>query len=183
MIVAQEKRKKNIAEYLLYMWEVEDLIRANQFDMDLIRKNIVAHYDQPESVREEIAQWYEELVEMMRSEGVKEKGHIQLNKNIIIQLTDLHIRLLKAPKETLYNATYYQTLPYIVELRSKSGGDNLPEIETCFAALYGYLLLRMQQKTVSEETVTGIKQISGFLALLAEKYRQEKSGELQLDDE
>ena len=37
MIVARQKRKENIAEYLLYMWQVEDLIRANRFDMDAIR--------------------------------------------------------------------------------------------------------------------------------------------------
>ena len=34
MIIARRKRKENIAEYLLYMWQVEDLIRANNFDMD-----------------------------------------------------------------------------------------------------------------------------------------------------
>ena len=27
MIIAQQKRKENIAEYLLYMWQVEDMIR------------------------------------------------------------------------------------------------------------------------------------------------------------
>lgn len=183
MIVANEKRKKNIAEYLLYMWQVEDLIRANDFDIDRIKKNVVSQYDQPEAVKEEIARWYEELIDMMRTEGVKEKGHIQLNKNVIIDLTDLHLRLLKSSKETVYGALYYQTLPYIVELRSKSGGEYLPELETCFTALYGYLLLRMQGKPVSEETQKAIKQISSFLALLADKYRQEKAGELKLEEE
>lgn len=183
MIVANEKRKKNIAEYLLYMWQVEDLIRANNFDIDRIKKNVISQYDQPEAVREEITRWYEELIDMMRTEGVKEKGHIQLNKNVIIDLTDLHLRLLKSPKEMVYGALYYQTLPYIVELRSKSGGEYLPELETCFTALYGYLLLRMQKKPVSEETQQAIKQISSFLALLSEKYRQEKAGELKLEEE
>ena len=99
MIIARQKRKENIAEYLLYMWQVEDLIRANKFDMDSINRTVIAHYDQPEEVKKEIAQWYEELIEMMRSEGVMEKGHIQLNKNVIITLTDLHLRLLKSPKD------------------------------------------------------------------------------------
>ena len=94
MIIARQKRKENIAEYLLYMWQVEDLIRANKFDMDSINRTVIAHYDQPEEVKKEIAQWYEELIEMMRSEGVMEKGHIQLNKNVIITLTDLHLRLI-----------------------------------------------------------------------------------------
>ena len=148
MIIARQKRKENIAEYLLYMWQVEDLIRANKFDMDSINRTVIAHYDQPEEVKKEIAQWYEELIEMMRSEGVMEKGHIQLNKNVIITLTDLHLRLLKSPKEMVYSAAYYKTLPYIVQLRAKSGGEDLPELETCVAAVYGYLLLRMQGKAV-----------------------------------
>ena len=175
MIIARQKRKENIAEYLLYMWQVEDLIRANKFDMDSINRTVIAHYDQPEEVKKEIAQWYEELIEMMRSEGVMEKGHIQLNKNVIITLTDLHLRLLKSPKEMVYSA-------YIVQLRAKSGGEDLPELETCFAAVYGYLLLRMQGKEVSAETLEGIKQISSFLALLAEKYREDMKGELKLED-
>ena len=180
MIIAKRKRKENIAEYLLYMWQVEDLIRANRFDMDSIRRTVIAHYAQPASVKEEIAQWYQELIDMMRSEGVMEKGHIQLNKNVIIALTDLHLRLLRSTKEMVYGATYYKTLPFIVQLRAKSGGEELPEIETCFNALYGYLLLKMQHKEVSAETMEAIKQITAFLALLSEKYRADMNNELDL---
>ena len=159
MIIARQKRKENIAEYLLYMWQVEDLIRANNFDMDSIRRTIVERYDQPDDVKEEIAKWYEELIEMMRSEGVKEKGHIQV-----------------------YGAAYYKTLPFIVQLRAKSGGEDLPELETCFNAIYGFLMLKMQGKEISPETMEGIKQISSFLALLAEKYREDMNGELKLEE-
>ncbi len=180
MIIAKRKRKENIAEYLLYMWQVEDLIRANKFDMDSIRRTVIAHYAQPATVKEEIAQWYQELIDMMRSEGVMEKGHIQLNKNVIIALTDLHLRLLRSTKEMVYGATYYKTLPYIVQLRAKSGGEELPEIETCFNALYGYLILKMQRKEVSAETLEAIKQITAFLALLSEKYRADMNNELDL---
>ena len=182
MIIAKQKRKENIAEYLLYMWQVEDLIRANHFDIYSIRRTVISQYDQPDEVKEEIAAWYEELIEMMRSEGVMEKGHIQLNKNVIITLTDLHLRLLKSTKEMIYGAAYYKTLPYIVQLRAKSGGEELPELETCFNAIYGFLLLRMQGKPVSPETQEAIKQISSFLALLAEKYREDMNGELKLED-
>ena len=47
MLIAQEKRKTNIAEYILYMWQVEDLIRAHQFNMDLIEQNLISQYAQP----------------------------------------------------------------------------------------------------------------------------------------
>lgn len=183
MIVAQKKRKENIAEYLLYMWQVEDLIRANGFDPDRIRETVIARYDQPEEVREQIYHWYVELIDMMRSEGVMEKGHIQLNKNVIIALTDLHLRLLKAPKEMVYQAAYYKTLPYIVQLRARSGGEEVPELETCFTAVYGFLLLKMQGKEVSAETTEAVQQISNFLAVLAAKYRDEQNGELKLEEE
>lgn len=178
MLIAQKKRKENISEYLLYMWQVEDLIRANHFDSDEIRRNLVDRYDQPAAVKEEIARWYEELADMMRQEGVMERGHIQLNKNVIIALTDLHLRLLKSPKEMIYGSMYYKTLPYIVQLRAKSGGEDIPEIETCFTAVYGYLVLRMRGKEVSAETLEAIKQISAFLALLAEKYKDDMEGKL-----
>ena len=182
MIIAKQKRKENIAEYLLYMWQIEDLIRANNFDMDLIRRTVIAHYNQPDEVKEEIARWYEELIDMMRGEGVMQSGHIQLNKNVIIALTDLHLRLLKSPKEMVYGAAYYKTLPFIVQLRAKSGGQDLPKIETCFSAIYGYLVLKMQGKEISNETMEGLKQISSFLAILAEKYREDMNGELKLDE-
>ena len=178
MLIAQKKRKENISEYLLYMWQVEDLIRANHFDSDEIRRNLVDRYNQPAAVKEEIARWYEELADMMRQEGVMERGHIQLNKNVIIALTDLHLRLLKSPNEMIYGSMYYKTLPYIVQLRAKSGGEDIPEIETCFTAVYGYLVLRMQGKEVSAETLEAIKQISAFLALLAEKYKDDMEGKL-----
>lgn len=183
MIIARQKKQENIAEYLLYMWQVEDLIRASQFDMDTIQRTIVDQYNQPEEVKKEITQWYEELIEMMRSEGVMEKGHIQLNKNVIISLTDLHLRLLKSPKEMVYGAAYYKLLPYIVQLRAKSGeAPEIPELETCFTAVYGYLLLRMQGKEVAAETIEAIKQISSFLAILADKHKQEMSGNLNLEE-
>lgn len=178
MLIAQKKHKENISEYLLYMWQVEDLIRANHFDSDEIRRNLVDRYDQPAAVKDEIARWYEELADMMRQEGVMGRGHIQLNKNVIIALTDLHLRLLKSPKEMIYGSMYYKTLPYIVQLRAKSGGEDIPEIETCFTAVYGYLVLRMQGKEVSAETLEAIKQISAFLALLAEKYKDDMEGKL-----
>jgi hypothetical protein len=108
---------------------------------------------------------------MMKSEGVQEKGHLQINKNMIIELTDLHLRLQKDPKEAEYMATYYHTLPYIVELRAKSKVKDIPEIETCFTAMYGYLLLKIQKKEISKETQAAVNQIGKLLRLLTEKYK------------
>ena len=173
MIFAQQKMKENIVEYLLFMWQVEDLIRANHFDLEKIQQTLVNQYDQPEEVKQQILQWYEELIDMMRSEGVMESGHIQLNKNIIIALTDLHLRLLRNPEETVYITQYYKTLPFIVQLRAKSGGVETAELETCFTAIYGYLLLRIQKKEILPETLEAVKQINTLLYCLSEKYKKD----------
>ncbi|MCH5224201.1 MAG: DUF4924 family protein [Muribaculaceae bacterium] len=179
MITASAKKKENIAEYLLYMWQIEDLIRANQLDIDKIQQTIIDQYkDLTDDQRKEMRDWYESLIDMMRREGVAEKGHLQLNKNVIIQLEDLHRRLLADQKFAAYSAQFYHTLPIIVELRAKAGEDKAGEIETCFNALYGTLLLRLQNKEISKETQEAIQQISKFLAILAMYYKKDYNNEL-----
>ena len=173
MIVAEQKRQENIVEYLLYMWQVEDLIRANALDSDRIRRTLVARYDVADDVRERIAQWYDNLADMMRSEGVAEHGHLQINRNVVILLNDLHLSLLRNPQETTYGALYYKALPSIVRLRAKSGGAEMTEIETCLTALYGYLMLRLQGAPVSPETLEAVREINLMLTFLAEKYKKE----------
>ncbi len=174
MIIARQKRKENIVEYLIYMWQVEDLIRACHFDMDKIEECVISQYEQPENIKQEIRGWFQELIDMMHSEGIVENGHIQINKNVTTALTDLHLRLLKSPQENVYGALYYKTLPAIVQLRSKSGGNDISEIETCLTAVYGYLLLKMQGKEISGETIESIKQISSLLAFLAARFHEEE---------
>lgn len=181
MFTASAKKKENIAEYLLYMWQIEDIIRAYDLDMERISTNIVdAYTDLSAEQRTMLYEWYESLIDMMRSEGVAQQGHLQLNKNVIIDLTDLHLRLLKSTREPFYTAAFYKALPYIVELRAKSQGAQVGEIETCFNALYGILMLRLQKREVSADTLKAMKDITAFVTVLAEKYRLDKAGEMEL---
>ena len=166
------KKQDNIAEYLLFMWQIEDLLRAYELDIDLIQQSIINPVYQTEEERDSARDWYEGLIMMMKSENAVEKGHLQINKNIITDLTDLHLRLLKDPLESEYNGTYINTLPYIVELRSKSTDTDAPEIETCFTALYGYMLLKFQKKEISNDTQAAVNQITALLRLLAKKYKE-----------
>lgn len=178
MIIASQKRKENIAEYLLYMWQIEDLIRAYNLDMELIEQNIISKYNIDEETRRQMVEWYESLIDMMRREDVVKSGHLQLNKNIIIQLTDLSNMLLKDPRYTEYSAEFYKALPFIVELRAKAHENAVGEIETCFTALYGMLLMKLQGKTISPETTVAIKQISHFLAVLSHYYKLDAENDL-----
>lgn len=183
MIVASKKRKENIAEYLLYMWQIEDLIRANGLDIDKIRTNIIDKFNLDETQRREMTEWYESLIDMMRREGVTEHGHLQMNKNILNQLVQLHQALLKDPAFPEYTAEFYRTLPYIVELRGKAGENQVGEIETCFTALYGMLMMRLQQKETSEATRNAIAQISRFIALLSKDFHLDEEDKLFKHDD
>jgi hypothetical protein len=176
MIIAQQKRKENLVEYLMYMWQVEDVIRACRLNMEEIERRVIAQYDQPDGVKREIRRWYRELTEQMRSEGVTEKGHIRLNRQVVDLLTGLHRRLLRSPQETVYGSLYYRALPAIVQLRARSGGEEWSEMETCLTAIYGYLMLKMQRKEISPETVEGVRQINGLLTFLAARFREEEEG-------
>lgn len=178
MIIASRKRKENIAEYMLYMWQIEDMIRANGLDMERIRHNVIDRFNLDEPQRREMEEWYESLIDMMRREGVVEKGHLQINRNVLNQLVQLHQALLKDPEFPEYTAEFYRTLPFIVELRGKAGDNKVGEIETCFTALYGMLMMRLQRKEPSADTKQAMEQISRFIALLSRNFHLDEDDKL-----
>lgn len=181
MYIAKQLKEKNVAEYLLYMWQVEDLIRANHLDIEELKKNYISQFKPSPEQEKEMTEWYTNLIEMMRSEQVQEKGHLQINKNMIILLTDLHLQLLNSPKFPFYSAAYYKALPYIVEIRARNNNRDLPELESCFEILYGVMLLKMQQKAVSADTQKAVADISKLLGMLSDYYMQDKQGNLKFD--
>jgi len=174
MFTASQKRKENVAEYLLYMWQIEDIIRANGLNIENIKANIISHYTLDDTRKKELTEWYESLIDMMRDEGVEKTGHLQLSKNVLLQLVELHQALLKDPRYPDYTALFYKTLPFIVEIRSKAGENAVGEIETCFTALYGVLLLRLSGKEISPQTSEAITCISKFISTLARHFHLDK---------
>lgn len=175
MIIAREKRRENIAEYLLYLWQVEDLLRACNMDIDLVDRAVVSRFDVDDETRHQIREWYDGFIEMMKHEHVVARGHMQVCKNVLIRLNDLHRQLLRSDKYPEYGAEYYRTLPLIVELRGKQPeGERHDELETCFDLLYGVLMLKLQDKPVSEGTLQAMRQVSRFIGMLAAFYRKDE---------
>lgn len=181
MIISKKLKEQSISEYLLYMWQVEDLIRANNCDIDKLEQTVVAPYNLSDEQRAEMVEWYANLVEMMHLECVEQSGHLQINKNVIISLTDLHYRLMHSQKFPFYQAAYYKALPFIVELRAK-GGQDKTELDNCFEALYGVWMLRLQRKEVSQDTAGAVADIVKFVGMLSDYYSKERAGELDLEE-
>lgn len=183
MFIAKELRKKSIAEYLLYMWQIEDIIRAMGCSLPLIRKAYISKFtDYTDEQKEDEIDWFGNLVRMMNEEGKRDQGHLNINDIVVRDLVDLHQRLLQSNRFPIYNAEYYKVLPFIVELRGK-GDKNISEIETCLDALYGIMMLRMQKKEISPETEHAIKEISTFIGMLSDYYLKNETGGLDFGEE
>lgn len=186
MLIARRLRDHNLAEYLLYMWQVEDIIRANGCDIDRLRANYLVHFEAEGEQRAELEQWYADLCEMMRSEGKMQGGHLQINLNVVEGLAELHEALIASDKYPYYRQLYYKALPLIVELRAK-GVDHhrepgiRDELNVCFELLYGIMLLRLQKKEISAQTRQAAETISTFLGQLSDYRKAQKNGTLELD--
>lgn len=174
MIIADKLKVTNRAEYLLYLWQVEDLLRVYQCDADRIQDEYLSKFDLTDAQRQATRQWYSDLCEMMRSEGKKEHGHLQICTNVLSELTELHTQLIGSPNFPYYREMYYKVLPYIVELRNKHKQANYEpqesELQTCFDLLYGVMLLRLQHKSIETSTEKAVKDIATLLGQLSDYY-------------
>ena len=173
MFIAQDLRQKNIVEYLLYMWQVEDIIRAYDCSLSRIRKEHISRFDYPDEQLEDMTDWYGDLVTLMNQEGKRQSGHLQVNQVVLQQLSELHAQLLQSTKFPFYTSQYYKVLPFIVELRNRSGKDK-NEIETCLDALYGTMMLRLQNKEITPNTSHAIQEITTLLGMLSDYYKKDK---------
>ena len=182
MFVAQEIRKKSIAEYLLYMWQIEDIIRAYGCSLPVIKKQYIERFNFTDEQKDEEIDWFGNLIRMMNEEGKREAGHLNINKVLLQDVIDLHAMLLQSSKFPFYNTEYYKVLPFIVELRNR-GDKNLNEIETCLDALYGVMMLRLQKKEIMPETLQAVKEISIFIGMLSDYYLKDRTEGLKFEDE
>jgi len=180
MFISQELRKKSIAEYLLYMWQVEDIIRAYDCSLSRIRREYIARFDYDDEQLEDMTDWYGNLVTMMNQEGKRESGHLQINQVVLQQMSELHAQLLNSTKFPFYTSQYYKVLPFIVELRNR-GDKEKGEIETCLDALYGTMMLRLQQKEITPNTAHAIKEITTLLGMLSDYYEKDRTEGLEFE--
>ena len=89
-------KKNNIAEYILYLWQIEDYLRAF-----------------PEQA--EANQELQDLNNMMHQENIMERGHLQIAQNALVELEDLHNDLLD--QEATYRAAMIRLTPALNKLK------------------------------------------------------------------
>ncbi len=182
MKIAKIKKSTNIAEYVLYMWQLEDLIRSFNFDISKLEKQIYGVFSEKEEERAEIQDWYNNIVLMMQMENVQKTGHLQVTTNVILDLNTLHVELLKNQKEQEYRELYYKAAPNLREFEKHITDEHTNEVEMMFIGLYGLLMMRMSKKTVTADTENAMQTFSTLMAALVQKYHKREEEEAKFQE-
>lgn len=144
-----KSKKDNIAEYILYLWQIEDYLRAF-----------------PEKAEENTELM--ELLDMMHIEGIMNGGHLQIAQNALIELEDLHSELLET--EAPYRAVIMHLQPTLNILKAKTDRPDMSDVEACLVLLYQVMMLRLQKKEITSETEVVIKDATQLLRFLSKTY-------------
>lgn len=144
-----KSKKENIAEYILYLWQMEDYLRA---------------FPQNATATPELM----EISDMMHSEGIINGGHLQLAKNALSELEDLHDELLDT--EAPYRAVMIHLQPQLNLLKAKTDRPTMSDVEACLTLLYQIMLLRLKQQPISEATEVTVKDATQLLRFLSKTY-------------
>ncbi|MBI1835741.1 MAG: DUF4924 family protein [Flavobacteriia bacterium] len=178
MLVAQQKLKENIAEYILYMYQIEDIVRAYNFDLE----EIIEHYVKPQlpddSFLSSYRKWYADIISQMKSQKIEKTGHLFDLKDIMVEISYLHNSILNVVNEEKYKAVYERAVPYIEEFKNKSNLKDKNHVEIIFHALYMKLLLKLKKQEISAETEEAFDTMRVMAAYLSRSYHQMKSGSM-----
>jgi hypothetical protein len=176
MLIAQQKLQENIAEYIIYMYQIEDIIRSFNLDINLIMNEFINPQIQDDLTRLKYKKWYEDLIRQMKSQKISESGHLFLIQEIIIELSFLHNTLLNLPNSKKYKELFEKSIDHIEAFKEKSNLKNKNHIEIAFHALYMKLLLKLKKTEISIESEESFNAIRDFLAFLSKAYHEMKNG-------
>ena len=180
MDIALAKRRENIAEYILYLWQIEDLLRALQFSPEAIYSQLIAPRGIEEGQRHNYLIWYMDIANLLREEGKEEKGHLEHTLHLIGDLNDLHLQLMKLPAGARYRELYARLEPELPRLRAVLGRNETSDTELCFRALYAAMLYRIRGEGGQQAVADTVEYISPAIAELASMYGKVERGEIDL---
>ncbi len=185
MDIARSLRQNNIAEYILYLWQLEDLLRSVQFSPEAIYTKFVQPRTElsPEH-QHALLEWYVELGELLDREGKREIGHSEHTLHLIADLNDMHLRLQQLPVGARYRTLWITTKEALPDLKatveSNEKLSNISDIELCFRALYAAMLYRIKGVDGRSAVEHTLAYVSPLIAELAKIYSEVERGEIDL---
>lgn len=173
MNTAEEKRRAHVVEYILYVWQMEDLARAINFDLSQLRAHLQAAYA-GDRLEGELA-WFGDLITKMKAEKLERSGHISELNELMMELVMLHRTLLDVTKDAAYTKAYQSAVPHLTEMERR-GEPGRSEVEGVLTALYGWLLLRLKGTELGADTTSSLEAIRDLANAMAAGYEEMMAG-------
>lgn len=167
-----KKKQENIAGYLISMWHVQDLLRAERFDLSAIEAHMVTPMDADQKVKTAMLAWYSALAERMQAQGVQKRGHLSEVAEVMMELEFLHRTLVDLLDDQEYEDLYAKAEPGITTIQKAAGEDAEEPITTCLTAIYGVMMLRSKGERISDATAEAEGHMRRLLEHLSKHYRQ-----------
>ena len=152
-----KSKKDNIAEYILYLWQLEDYLRAF-----------------PEQAMSETSLM--EIYDMMHQEGIMDGGHLQLAQNALAEMEELHNELVDT--EAPYRAVIMHMEPRLNILKAKTDNPLMSDVEACLTLLYQVMMLRLKKQPISPETDEVVKDATQLMRFLSKAYYDDSQAEI-----
>lgn len=176
MLIARQKLNENIAEYLVYIYQIEDIIRAFNFDVDQIIEVFVKPNLPDNSFINQYRAWYNELIHQMKEQGCQKEGHIESVREIIMELIYLHNTLLTITNDEKYKNLSEVSTEYLNEFKQKSNMLSRHDVEVLIHAMYMKFQLKVRKQAISPETEEAMDKLRVQLAYLSREYHRMKNG-------
>ena len=176
MLIAHQKFKENTAEYLLYMFQIEHVIRSFDFDLDVIMDAFVRPTLTDKSFDLQYKDWYSDLIRQMQTQGLQKEGHLDSLKEIIIELIYLHNSLLTVVNDEKYISLVSAAAEDLVAFKEKSNFIKRHDIEALLHAMNMKLQLKIWNKDITPETESAMDKMRVQLAYLSREYGLMKTG-------
>ena len=178
--IAEQKRSENIAEYLLFMWQMEDLVRSIDLNIETLSQNVLADLPVEEQIRNK--KWFGEIIDQMKKNGLQVSGHLPETYEILNEMQVLEKALITVIHDEQFMALRESTKPFLAEFKQKLNAVPQSDIEIALTAMYGALILRLAKKEISPETRAALEKFTLYLRSLSKAYREMKSGNLPLNN-
>lgn len=175
MSLIQKNKSQNIIEYVIFIYQVEDIVRLFNFDKNAILEFFLGSNFQ--SVDEIEKSFYEKILSDMSSEGIEKNGHLDEIKEIIIELVYLHNSLLTILNNEKYKELTSFSAGDISDYKSKSNLKDNHDVEVLLHAMYMKLQMKIRKQNIGLETEEAMERMRKQLTFLSEEYKKMKSGD------
>lgn len=166
------RAQENISEYILFLWQLEDLLRAFQYDLNSVQEKYVQHaFEKPADQEEVLSMLYILLEEMKKEEDAV--AHAKSTRGSMILLEKVHSYLRDEVEDKMYMALVGACDEVVSDfLKNKADEKSMPFTEICINIMYGILTLRLRKMPITKQTQDAADKVKECLRYLSKTFAE-----------